>query len=80
MRKTTGSYRIYSIPGKTATLLPELRAVEDLPSAELGLGSCVCNKGPAPGQNTLMAYIYIYIYIYIYTGRFRTSVQKLKRA
>ena len=34
MRKATGSYRTYSVPGKTATLVPEF-AVEDLPSAEL---------------------------------------------
>ena len=34
MRKATGSYRTYSIPGKTADLEPEF-AVEDLPSAEL---------------------------------------------
>ena len=34
MRKATGSYRTYSIPGKTAALLLEF-AVEDLPSAEL---------------------------------------------
>ena len=34
VRKATGSYRIYSIPGKTATLVSEF-AVEDLPSAEL---------------------------------------------
>ena len=34
MRKATGSYRIYSIPGKNASLVPSL-AVEHLPSAEL---------------------------------------------
>ena len=34
MRKATGSYRTYSVPGKTAALVPEF-AVEDLPSAEL---------------------------------------------
>ena len=34
MLKSTGSYRIYSIPGKTAALIPEF-AVEDLSSAEL---------------------------------------------
>ena len=34
MRKTTGSYRTYSVPGKTAALIPEF-AVEDLPTAEL---------------------------------------------
>ena len=31
VRKATGSYRNYSIPGKAATLVPEF-AVEDLPS------------------------------------------------
>ena len=34
VRKATGSYRNYSIPGKTAALIPEF-AVEELPSAEL---------------------------------------------
>ena len=34
MRKVTGRYRTYSIPGKTADLVSEF-AVEDLPSAEL---------------------------------------------
>ena len=34
VRKGTGSYRTYSIPGKTAGLIPEF-AVEDLSSAEL---------------------------------------------
>ena len=34
MLKSTGSYRTYSIPGKTAALVPEF-AVENLPSAEL---------------------------------------------
>ena len=32
--KETGSYRTYSIPGKTDALVPEF-AVEDLPSAKL---------------------------------------------
>ena len=34
MRKATGRYRTYSIPGKSVALVPEF-AVEDLPSAEL---------------------------------------------
>ena len=51
MRKATGSYRTYSIPGKTAALVPEL-AVEDLPSAELQPDFCACSEGPALGQNT----------------------------
>ena len=34
MLNATGSYRTYSIPGKTAALVPEF-GVEDLPSAEL---------------------------------------------
>ena len=34
IRKATGSYRTYSIPGTTAALIPEF-AMEDLPSAEL---------------------------------------------
>ena len=35
MRKATGRYRTYSIPGKTATLVPEF-AVEDLPLSRTG--------------------------------------------
>ena len=34
VRKTTGIYRTYSMPGKTAALIPEF-AMEDLFSAEL---------------------------------------------
>ena len=34
MRKAMGRYRTYSIPGKTADLVPEF-AVEDLPLVEL---------------------------------------------
>ena len=37
MWKATGSYRTYSIPGKSATLLPEF-TMEDLPSTELHPG------------------------------------------
>ena len=43
-----GSYRTYSIPGKTAALVPEL-TVEDLPLAELQP-----SEGPALGQDILM--------------------------
>ena len=34
MRKAMGSYSTYSIPSKTAALVPDF-AAEDLPSAEL---------------------------------------------
>ena len=34
VRKATGSYRTYSLPSKTAALVPKF-VVEDLPSAEL---------------------------------------------
>ena len=34
MQKAMGSYRTYSIPDKTAALIPEFE-VKDLPSAEL---------------------------------------------
>ena len=34
MQKATGSYRTYSIPGKTVAFVPEF-GVEDLPLAEL---------------------------------------------
>ena len=44
VRKATGSYRTYSLPGKTAALVPEF-TVEDLPSAELHPSFCACNEG-----------------------------------
>ena len=53
MWKATGSYRTYSIPGKTAALVPEF-AVEDLPLAELQPDSCICSEGFALGQKILM--------------------------
>ena len=45
VRKSTGSYRTYSIPDKTAVLIPEF-AVEDLPSAELQLRFALAVKDP----------------------------------
>ena len=57
MRKATGSYLTYSIPGKTAALVSEF-AVEDLPSAELQQGSDACNEGPDLRQNTLIIIIF----------------------
>ena len=66
--ESKGSYRIYSIPSKTAALIPEF-VVEDLPSAELQPRFRACTKGPALGQNT--DFIYIYIYIYIYPNYFK---------
>ena len=51
--KAMGSYRTYSIPGKTAGLVPEL-AMEDLPSAELQPRFLASSEGPALGHNTLM--------------------------
>ena len=64
LRKATGSYRTYSVPGKTAVLVSEF-AVEELPSAELQvLDSGVCSERPAVVQNTLMMIFYcIIIYI-----------------
>ena len=53
-----GSYCTYSIPGKTAALVPEFE-VEDLPSAELQPWVLLCREGHALGQNTLMIYIII---------------------
>ena len=47
------SYRTYSIPGKTAALVPEF-AVEDLPSAELQPRFLCLQWSPAFAQNTLM--------------------------
>ena len=43
MRKATGSYRTYSIPGKTSALVPKFE-MEDLSSGELQqtpCGNCV---------------------------------------
>ena len=70
VRVGCGKQPPYSIPGKTAALVPEFE-VEDVPSAELepwflilwwktflpqscSLYSCDCSEGPALGQNTLM--------------------------
>ena len=44
--KATGSYRTYSIPGKTAAIVPEF-------AAKLQLDFCACGEGPALGQNTI---------------------------
>ena len=51
LQKATG-YHTYPISGKTASLGPKF--AEDLPSAELQLGSCACSEGPAHGQNILI--------------------------
>ena len=51
MRKATGIYRTYSIPGKAAAFVPDF-AMEDLPSAELQTSSYVCSEQPALGKNT----------------------------
>ena len=53
MQKATVNYRTYSIPGKTAALVPEF-AVEDLPSAELQPRFLRLHEGPALGQNTVV--------------------------
>ena len=46
-----GSYRIYSVPGKTAASVPEF-VVEDLPLAELQprFLALAVNMGTSPGQ------------------------------
>ena len=54
MQKETGSYCTYSIPGKTAALVPEF-VVENLPSTELQPWVLLCSEGPALGQNTAAA-------------------------
>ena len=56
VRKGTGSYRTYSVPGKTAVLVPEF-AVEDLPSAQLQPRFLRFSEGPALGKNTMMMVI-----------------------
>ena len=53
MWKATGSYCIYSIPGKTAALVPEFVEV-DLPLAELQPEFLRLQERPALGYNTLM--------------------------
>ena len=53
VQKATGSYRTYSVRGKTAALVAEF-AVEDLSSEELQPRFLRCSEGPALGQNTLM--------------------------
>ena len=59
MRKATGSYNTYTIPGKTAALVPDF-AVEDLPSAELQPRFLRLQDGSALGQNTLIMMMMIY--------------------
>ena len=51
VRKATGSYRTYSIPGKTAGLFLSLRWKTCL-RQNSSLGSCVCSEGSALRQNT----------------------------
>ena len=51
MRKATGNYRTYSIPSKTAVLVPEF-VVETGRRQNCSLGFCACSEGPALGQNT----------------------------
>ena len=51
--KATGSYRTYSIPGKTATLILSLQWKTYL-RQNCSLGSCARSEEPAFGQNTLM--------------------------
>ena len=60
MRKATGSYVTYSIPGKTAALVSEF-AVEDLASAEM---QPRFSEGPELGQSTLIMIIFHCIIIY----------------
>ena len=53
VRKAMGSYRTYSIPGKTTAVIPKF-AVEDLPSAELQPKFLRLQKMTCLGQNTLI--------------------------
>ena len=62
MRKATGNYRTYSIPGKTAALVADFE-VEDLPSAELEPRFYACSVGPALGQNTPIIVNIVYAYV-----------------
>ena len=51
VRKATGSYRIYSIPGKLQPWFQSLRWTSRL-RQNCSLGSYTCSEGPALGQNT----------------------------
>ena len=55
VRKTTGSYSTYSIPGKTAAMVAEF-AVEDLTSAELQPRFHRLQWRNCLGQNTLIRF------------------------
>ena len=60
MRKATGSYRTYSIPGKTAALATEFLRWRTCHRQNCSLGSCACSEGPAFGHNTLMMMMMIF--------------------
>ena len=53
------------IPSKTATLVPDF-AGEDLPLAELHLGSYACNEGPALWKDTLIMILCINITVLLH--------------
>ena len=53
MWKATGNYPTYSIPGKTAALVPEFGGKTCL-RQNCSLGSCTCSEGHALGQNALI--------------------------
>ena len=55
--KATGNYRTYSMPGKTATLVPVLLRWKTCLRKNCSLGSCACSGGPVLGQNTLVMMI-----------------------
>ena len=51
MQKATGSYRTYSLSGKTVALLPEF-AVETCLRENCNLDFCFYSEGPALGLKT----------------------------
>ena len=63
MRKVRGSYRTYSIPGKTITWFLSLRWKICL-RQNCSVGSCACSEGSVLGQNTLMTMMMMYVWQY----------------
>ena len=65
VRKATWSYRTYSIPGKTATLVLEFAVKRRAFGQNCNLGSWVCSERPALGPNTLIWWWWWWYTVYI---------------
>ena len=72
VRKATGNYRIYSIPGKNAALVPEF-AVKTCLRQNCSLGFCACSEGLTLGQNTLMISLMINISYFVINISFHSN-------